>query len=89
MFNDIIPDLPREVVNAFVTITLGHGKPPARWPDEAKEEGINVADYPLKVVKPLILARHPVLGDLDGLDWARLQWLESKAIIATMLTPGP
>lgn len=85
-----VDDLPRAVVKSWVTITLGAGRPPRRWPRDAvtalrEERGIDLKAYRLAEVGRAILDRHPILQDLDGISWAKLQFIESQAILATML----
>ena len=85
-----IGGLPREVVKAWVTATLGKGAPIGRWASEAvadvkERAGICLRNYKVKEVAEAVLARHDVLADLSGIDWARLQFIESKAIVRTML----
>ena len=85
-----VGDLPRAVVKTWVTVTLGAGEPPEKWPGKAvtdlkEDPGIDLKGYPPADVGQAILSRHPVLRDLSGISWARLQFIESQAIVATML----
>ena len=87
-----VTDLPREVVKAFVTATLGNGSPISRWPKGCAEDltakGIRLKDFPAGLVGKAVLGRHPVLGDLKrlGMTWDRLMNLEALAITIAMLT---
>jgi hypothetical protein len=85
-----IGELPRSVVKAWITSTLGAGARPTRWPrglsDELKrEEGIDLAAFPIRDIQVSILSKHPVLQDLSGITWAKLQLIESEVILRTML----
>jgi len=89
-----IGHLPRAVVKAWVTMTIGHAKFHRRWPRrtvqdlrETGEEGIDTKKYPVKQIAPIILDRLPILRDwpeqsLSGFD---LMYRESVAVIGTML----
>jgi hypothetical protein len=89
-----IDHLPRAVVKAWVTMTIGHRKFHKRWPKrttqdlrETGEEAIDTKKYPVKQVTPIILDRLPILRDwpkqsLSGFD---LMYRESVAVIGTML----
>jgi hypothetical protein len=85
----LIGDLPRAVVKAWVTITLGAGKPPRRWSKKAierlTEEQVDLKAYDVKQVGAAVLERHPVLADLGDISWAKLQFIESQVIVRTML----
>lgn len=89
-----IGHLPRAVVKAWVTMTIGHSKFHNSWPRrtaaelrETGEESFDTRKYPVKQIAPLILDRLPVLRDwpeqpLTGFD---LMYRESVAVIGTML----
>jgi hypothetical protein len=89
-----VEGLPRAVVKAWVTMTIGHTRFHRRWPPstsetlrENGEESIDTKKYPLKRVQPLILERLPILKNwpdlpLSGFD---LMYKESEAVIGTML----
>jgi hypothetical protein len=86
----VIPGPPRAVVKSFVTVTLGAGKLPFLWPEDtqerlSKKKDLDQSLYPIASVSEAVLKVHPVLGDLTGITWARLQFLESEAILRTML----
>lgn len=85
-----IDDLPRSLVKTFITATFGKGGPPRQWSAEQRErlteEGIDPKAFSVKVVRPKILRRYPLLRNLDGLGWATLQFVESRILIETMLT---
>lgn len=87
-----VPGVPRAVVKQWVTMTLGHRTFHTRWPPEAVKElakkGFDVKrDYPLKIVRPVITSRHPVLASWPecGYDCFDLMYLESEAVVSTML----
>jgi hypothetical protein len=88
-----VDGLPRDVVKAWVTMTIGHTSWHRRWPSRVAEEfrdgedPINLSEYPVMRIAPLILEALPVLKDwptqtLTGFD---LMYLESEAVIGTML----
>ncbi|WP_165769534.1 hypothetical protein [Arboricoccus pini] len=54
-----IPELDRACVKAFVTATIGNGKPLKSWPSRAKAAA--KGRPPFKVVAAKVLAKHPVL----------------------------
>lgn len=84
---------PRPVVKRWVNMTLSHGKRHARWPRSAvddlkKNDGVDLAAYPLKETADTILGRLPILKE-DGspsvaVGWGELQFLESEVILASM-----
>jgi hypothetical protein len=86
--------LPRAVVKAWVTMTIGHTDFHRSWPKrtaealrEDGEDSIDTKKYPVKQIAPVILAALPILKDwprqpLSGFD---LMYRESEAAIGTML----
>lgn len=80
-----VADLPRAVVKAWVTVTLGAGEPPKKWPRKAIEDLGDLRGYPPAEVGQAVLNRHPALRGLSGISWAKLQFIESQAIVGTML----
>lgn len=68
-----LPDLPRPVVKAWITATLGRGQAlsgPA-WPRQAvktawEKSELHLPAFPVVEVGRAVLARHPVLTDLPG-----------------------
>ena len=86
--------LPRAVVKAWVTMTIGHTEFHRRWPKqtvealrENGEEPIDTKDYPMREITSVILRALPILRDwptqsLTGFD---LMYMESEAVIGTML----
>jgi hypothetical protein len=87
-----VDGLPRDVVKAWVTMTLGHDKFHTRWPKEKVEdfakEGVDLRDdFPLKLVQPLVLQALPILADWPDkeIDCFDLMYLESEAVVNTML----
>lgn len=89
----IVPGLPRAVVKAWVTMTLGYHKFHARWPTSVgdaymAEHGRRLQDYyPLRSTRDAILAALPVLADWPSgtWTWADLQYEESCIITDTMI----
>jgi len=88
---------PREVVKAFITATFGQGQFPARWPKEATHErkektGQSLGKrYPISRVRDAVARAYPLLAELRQDDaqppvWATLNYLESEAVLRTMLT---
>jgi hypothetical protein len=85
-----IDGLPRPLVKAVVTMTLGHDRFHTRWPSKVKkdlEEKLGVRDlgksYPLKKVLPLIVAKLPAMADWgnSGISCFDLQFVESEAML--------
>lgn len=84
--------LPRPVVKAWITATLGLGDFHSRWPRDTvadvRKKGIELnEEYPIEGVQEAVLRRHPFLEDWPTceLEWADLMFIESKAVIGTML----
>ncbi len=83
-----IGGIPREVTKRIVVASIGRGKPPSRWPrsfndDFIAEHGYHPRDrYKLKDVVSSILARHPVLSNLEGFVKCRsLSEAEERTVI--------
>ena len=83
---------PRDVVKAFITATFGNGQFPARWPQEAARElkEKNGKQYPISRVRDAVARAYPLLAELRQDDaeppiWATLMYLESEAVLRTML----
>jgi hypothetical protein len=91
-----LPGLDRDVVKAFVTATFGNGQCPVRWSPEAVEEyekktGQSLRRHPISKVGDAVRKAYPLVGGLRRDDtqppiWAKLQFLESEAVLQTMLT---
>jgi hypothetical protein len=89
-------DTPREVVKRFITVTFGQGQLPTRWPQnfarEHKEktgQSLNKQD-PISDVRNAVAKAYPFLAGLRRNDaeaplWAKLMYLESEAVLGTML----
>jgi hypothetical protein len=82
-----LPGLPRDVVKAFITATFGNGQFPARWSQDAAEGS---TAYPISRVWDAVVGAYPLLAELRRDDaeppiWARLMYLESEAVLRTML----
>jgi hypothetical protein len=86
-------DMRRWVVKAWTTATLGHHQHHSRWPSDTikefnKKTGKSLSKlYPIKKVRETMEAKHPVLKDWGklGLSWADLMYVESVAVMNTML----
>lgn len=89
----LVGGLPRAVVKLFVTATLGAGKALDRWPKgkaaellaEEGEKQLDLRPYKVRDVREAVLARHPLLADLAGLGWGRLQHVEGEAVMRAVL----
>jgi len=88
-----VDGVPRSVVKAWVTMTIGHTKWHARWPTQVAEdlrdskERIDLKQYPVKQTAARILEALPILKDwpTQALTAFDLMYLESEAVIGTML----
>jgi hypothetical protein len=91
-----LSDTPRGLVKAFVTATFGKGQFPARWPHKTErqykeETGQNLSkQHPIAEVRTAVAKAYPLLAGLRRNDaqppiWARLMYLESEAVLRTML----
>ena len=86
------PDIPRDVVKAWVTMTLGYDKFQTRWSDDVradyrKKHGGDIGkDFPISYVRGEVLGMLPVLRDWAtcSVRWGDLQYLESCAIVDTV-----
>lgn len=88
-------DLRRWVIKNWVVATLGAKRHHREWPNETAREyevkgGDDLeADYPIKVVRKVMFERFPILGDWGtkklAMGWADLMFIESEAILATMM----
>src|SRR5260221_3406914 len=87
---------PREVVKKFITTTFGNGQFPVRWPQDVAEEyrtntGQSLGKrHPISQVRDAVRNAYPLLAELRRDDaqapiWARLMYLESEAVLGTML----
>jgi hypothetical protein len=65
-----LPELDRDVVKAFITVTFGNGQCPVRWSAEAAEEyekkkGQSLRlHHPISKVRDAVRKAYPLLGDL-------------------------
>ena len=87
----------RQAVKMFVAATIGNGAPIERWSrkhakDFFEDTGLRLRKrWPLSLVAQSALEKHPVLRRLDEpikgrkRDWSDLMWIESQAILRTML----
>lgn len=87
----------RPVVKMFVAATIGNGAPIDKWSrkhakDFLEDTGLKLGKcWPVSQVAQSALGKHPVLLRLDvpikgrKRDWSDLMWIESQAILRTML----
>lgn len=91
-----LSDTPRDLVKAFITATFGNGQFPARWPQKTAREykekiGQSLSkQHPISEVRNAVAKAHPLLAELRRNDaqppiWAKLMYLESEAVLRTML----
>ncbi|HYG85642.1 MAG TPA: hypothetical protein VD978_05245 [Azospirillum sp.] len=86
-----IEGLPRAVVKAWVTATIGNGKPIGRWSLEARkralEADVDLRQYKVGEVSRCILNHHPVLSQLQerGINSLILAAKEAEAMTKAML----
>lgn len=85
-----VEGLPRSIVKSWVTMALGYGKLQQRWSEKARSDyardhdGASLAaDYPLMDIRPTLIDALPEvsLALANGIGWAKLQYLESCAVI--------
>jgi hypothetical protein len=82
----------RDIIKAWITASIGAGRPLERWPDRivkdfADGRRIDLEAYaPVAAVADAACSKYPLLHELErvGLSWADLMFWESEAIIATM-----
>jgi hypothetical protein len=87
-----VPGIPRNIVKAWLTATLGKGQVVTRWPRQtieayADETGGRLGkDFRAAKIAEVMTARFPVLNELERLklSWAELMFVESQAIIGAM-----
>ena len=87
----------RQAVKMFVAATIGNGAPIEKWSrkhakDFFEDTGLKLRkSWPLSLVAQATLKKHPLLRKLDEpikgrkRDWSDLMWIESQAILKTML----
>jgi hypothetical protein len=87
----------RQAVKMFVAATIGSGAPIEKWSrkhakDFLKDTGLKLTTrWPLSLVARSTLEKHPLLRRLNEpingrkRDWSDLMWIESQAIMRTML----
>jgi hypothetical protein len=88
-----IPGLSRVVVKKLVNMAIGKGDQPTQWPKGFRRELVDDGEAPLpakmtcKVAWLMVLKVHPILAELKSrrLDWARLQYSESRVLMATLV----
>jgi hypothetical protein len=88
-----VPGLPRDVVKAWVTMTLGHHGFHRRWPKDIADDYLKghgerlCTAHPVREVQRAVLTALPVLADWpeQTLTCFDLMFLESEAIVRTML----
>jgi hypothetical protein len=87
-----VPGIPRDVVKAWVTMTLGYDKFQSRWSrankDKYKEKhgGELQREYPIRFVREQVLEALPVLSGWESCShrWGDLQYLESCAVVGAV-----
>jgi hypothetical protein len=87
----------RQAVKMFVAASIGNGAPIEKWSrkhtkDFLEDTGLKLGKrWPLSDVAASALKKHPVLRKLNvpikarKRDWSDLMWIESQAILKTML----
>lgn len=87
----------RSAVKMFVAATIGNGSPLQSWSNrqardyKAKTGQTLRKTWPIERIAKPVLAQHPVLTSLQRRikgrvrDWSDLMWVESQAIVTTML----
>lgn len=86
------PDIPRDVVKRWVTMTLGFDSFQSKWSSLAvkayrEETGRTLGkDYPIKRVREEVLELLPLLKDWEtcSIRWGHLQYIERCAIVDTV-----
>jgi hypothetical protein len=98
-FNNLDPyrfrelsNAPRELVKTFINATFGKGQFPTRWPREYELKTAHSLGkrHPISQVRDAVAKAYPALAALRRDDpqppiWARLQFLESEAVLRSML----
>ena len=85
-----VEGLPREIVKAFVTATIGNNKFHTRWPttlsNELKKQGFDISKTPMRSVQSKVCEALPVfeVWQQQPISWSRLMFMESEQMIATM-----
>jgi hypothetical protein len=83
------PGVDRDIIKAWVTMTLGHDRFHKRWPKSQKERfGDSLQrNYPIRDIRSLILDRFPLLKDWENskIRWGELQYMEGQIILETIL----
>jgi hypothetical protein len=86
-----IDGIPREVVKAWVTMTIGHDRFQTRWSKPNKDRfaatyGDLQKAFPIAGVREKVLERLPILADWPScpIRWGDLQFLESCAVVDTV-----
>jgi hypothetical protein len=80
--------IPREVIKAWIAMTLGYDRFHSNWSDETieklKGEGIDLRkEYPIDTVRAAVIDEHPILHGWPNstVRWQNLQYIESSVII--------
>ena len=89
-----VTGIPREIVKAWVTMTLGHDRFQRCWSRQNKDKyaasgvgsGDLQKDYPIQRTREAILAKLDVLRDWPScpVRWGELQFIESQIIVGTV-----
>jgi hypothetical protein len=90
--------LARDAVKMFITATIGKGAPnKKKWSREQaksfrEKTGLSLQErWPIATIARWALKHHPILLKLNQpingrvIDWSELMWVESQAIVKTML----
>ncbi|MCU6453978.1 hypothetical protein LPN01_07805 [Sphingomonas sp. A2-49] len=86
------PSIHRDIVKAWVNLTIGYGQYHTRWPQEAidrlEEKGHNNVrkTHPIASVKEEVLTNIPIVGEwVESIyTWADLFFIESQIVIRTI-----
>jgi len=82
----------RAAVKAWMVATFGNSKPIRRWPPRMLKDTPDLRQYKASAITAAALTHYPELREwgrpLKGRVhcWADLMWIESAAVLATMLT---
>jgi hypothetical protein len=85
--------IPRQVVKAYIATTFGQGRAPDKWGRKSSAEwrkehdGERLQDaWPLASVAKAVHRAYPALAKLnDPTTWARLQYVESRAMVNAVI----
>jgi hypothetical protein len=86
----------RDVVKSFIAATFGNSEFPRKWPTQRASDFFSdtgrrlSTKYPIKIVREAVAQAYPLLTELKRDDarppvWGELMFVESNAIVKTML----